>query len=312
MPFQAAATVTHATPGTGGGPLTLSLNAASAANRGVFFRVDVISTASPATLGSPTYGGVGLTAVDAGLTYQGYKSFLYYLVGASVPTGPNSFSITYTGDITEALRITALAYSGVSAVSGIAYNAEGGGVVAGGTATFTVTTTAGDMAIAFLSSTGAETSSAPGGSETERYDDGTYYAYEKTAAGASTDVTLVPAGGTAYYSGWVFSLTPAAGGPTRKLKCLVEPAAIGSTVRYGAVFAAPTGAAGSKVTGAKIGEFESVAFQTGSGADTGYAVLKVPVADFGGGALSTSDTPVVYLEDVDESTYMFPATVIDE
>jgi hypothetical protein len=98
----------------------------------------------------------------------------------------------------------------------------------------------------------------------------------------------------------------------RKLKCLIEPAAIGSTVRYGAVFAAPTGAAGSKVTGAKIGEFESVAFQTGSGADTGYAVLKVPVADFGGGALSTSDTPVVYLEDVDESTYPFPATVIDE
>jgi hypothetical protein len=98
----------------------------------------------------------------------------------------------------------------------------------------------------------------------------------------------------------------------RKLKCLIEPAAIGSTVRYGAVYEAPTGAAGSKVTGAKIGEFESVAFQTGSGADTGYAVLKVPVADFGGGALSTSDTPVVYLEDADESTYLFPATVIDE
>jgi hypothetical protein len=111
---------------------------------------------------------------------------------------------------------------------------------------------------------------------------------------------------------WFGTLFDVGAVTTRKLKCLVEPAAIGSTVRYGAVFEAPTGAAGSKVTGPKIGEFESVAFQTGSGADTGYAVLKVPVADFGGGALSTSDTPVVYLEDVDESTYPFPATVIDE
>lgn len=95
---------------------------------------------------------------------------------------------------------------------------------------------------------------------------------------------------------------------TKKLKVLVHSAAQSDSGVAGAVFEAPDG---SDITGAKIGEFTGKTFE--SSLEGGLAVLKVPVADFGGSGLTTSDTPVVFLRNTtDGLSDIISATVIQE
>lgn len=74
----------------------------------------------------------------------------------------------------------------------------------------------------------------------------------------------------------------------RTLQLLAHVDAVGATSVKGAVFAAPSGGA---LTGAKIGEFSDQAFD--GTAVSGQARLRVAASLFGGGALTTSDVPVI-------------------
>lgn len=74
---------------------------------------------------------------------------------------------------------------------------------------------------------------------------------------------------------------------TVKLKILAHPDASSASDVRGVVFYAP---AGSDLTGAKIGEFSGKSFA--SALESGQAVLKVPVDEFGGSGLAPGDLPV--------------------
>lgn len=74
----------------------------------------------------------------------------------------------------------------------------------------------------------------------------------------------------------------------RTLQLLAHVDAVGATSVKGSVFAAPSGGA---LTGAKIGEFSGQAFD--GTAVSGQARLRVAASLFGGGALTTSDVPVI-------------------
>jgi hypothetical protein len=93
-----------------------------------------------------------------------------------------------------------------------------------------------------------------------------------------------------------------------KLKVLTHPSAASATGVAGVVFAVPSG---SDITGARIGEFTGATFDAGLDG-SGAAVLKVAVGDFGGGALTTSDTPVAILRFDTRATGAISCTVIDE
>lgn len=93
---------------------------------------------------------------------------------------------------------------------------------------------------------------------------------------------------------------------TKTLKVLVHPDAQSVSGVAGVVFEEP---AGSDLTGAKIGEFTGATFE--ATLESGQAVLLVPVADFGGGSLTTSDTPMVYLQTSTEHSVLVQATVVE-
>lgn len=95
---------------------------------------------------------------------------------------------------------------------------------------------------------------------------------------------------------------------TKKLKLLAHADAQGDTGVAGAVWEAPTG---SDITGPnKYGEFTGKTFE--ASLEGGKAVLKVPVADFGGSALTTSDTPVALVRNATNTTGIISCTVIEE
>lgn len=81
------------------------------------------------------------------------------------------------------------------------------------------------------------------------------------------------------------------------LKVLCDARAAGATSVHGAVFAAP---ATGDLLGAFIGEFIGAEFE--ADLESGEAVLLVPVSDFGGEALTTSDTAVVVFEAVSSAS----------
>lgn len=103
------------------------------------------------------------------------------------------------------------------------------------------------------------------------------------------------------------SWVPGSGTTGNTLKVLVDPAAVAATNISGVVFAAP---AGGEITGAKIGEFSGESVE--ADLEGGQAVLKVPVADFGGTGLLLTDTPVVLFRNTDYTTGLISATVINE
>lgn len=94
---------------------------------------------------------------------------------------------------------------------------------------------------------------------------------------------------------------------TRKLKVFTHSSAAGATGVDIAVYAAPTT---EPIHGALIGQATGQAFE--ASLESGQAVLKVPVAAFGGGALTTSDTPRVLARNGTYTTGNIPATVIEE
>jgi hypothetical protein len=95
--------------------------------------------------------------------------------------------------------------------------------------------------------------------------------------------------------------------PTKYLKVLVDSSAQSATGIKGVVYQAPSGAT---IAGPEIGEFNSYTF---SGTlESGQAVLKVPVAAFGGTSLTTSDTPVVLVKNTTHTTGIISATIIEE
>lgn len=136
----------------------------------------------------------------------------------------------------------------------------------------------------------------------------------KMTTGASYSPTIWTLAGAATGRAWsdfVFAVRRSAA-LVKKLKLLVHSSAVGSTVD-GAVFSAPTGGAGQKVCGnTKYGEFTGVAFAAGAGADAEFAVVKVPIADFGGSGLGTGTSLAVICQDADESTPVCIGTVIEE
>ncbi len=94
---------------------------------------------------------------------------------------------------------------------------------------------------------------------------------------------------------------------TKKAKLRLALAAAGATVD-GIVWANQVGA----IAGAEIGEFTGQVIATGSGADAGYAVLKVPVTAFGGGALNVGDTVQMFVRNATNFSDLWPATIIEE
>lgn len=95
---------------------------------------------------------------------------------------------------------------------------------------------------------------------------------------------------------------------TKKLKLLANSSAASATGVAGVVFSAPTG---TNITGTtRYGEFTGKTFE--SALESGKAVLKVPVADFGGTALTTASTPVALVRNTINTTGIVSCTVIEE
>jgi hypothetical protein len=118
-------------------------------------------------------------------------------------------------------------------------------------------------------------------------------AYRDTGAGTTVAVLDDFFGNDAYSAG------------TKKLKLKTTSNAASATSIQGAVFASSAG-----IAGAKIGEFTGKTFE--ASLESGEAVLKVPVADFGGTSLTTSDTPVATVRNTTHSTGIISCTVIEE
>ena len=92
---------------------------------------------------------------------------------------------------------------------------------------------------------------------------------------------------------------------TKYLKVLTHSSAAGASGVGGIVWASSAGIAGSE-----IGEFTGKTFETEL--ESGKAVLLVPVTDFGGSALTTSDTPVALVRNTTKTTGIVSCTVIEE
>ena len=108
-------------------------------------------------------------------------------------------------------------------------------------------------------------------------------------------------------TGVILALLTSVSGLVKKLKVLAVSAAQSDASIEGEVFEAPSG---GEITGPKIGYFSGAAFE--GTLESGEAVLKVPVTDFGGSALTTSDTPVVLVRNTTDTTGLIAATVIEE
>lgn len=122
--------------------------------------------------------------------------------------------------------------------------------------------------------------------------------YDYNAGGAS-EVT--------FDSGIHPALAPAA---VKKAKLLLVSSAAGATIVKGEAFAMPSGSA---ITGTKYGTyFSGQTITVGTGADTGYAVLKVNLSDIGSPALSVGDSLKVYAESSANYSSIWTATVIEE
>ncbi len=105
------------------------------------------------------------------------------------------------------------------------------------------------------------------------------------------------------------AIRPSAAALVKKLKVAVEPAAASASGVEGVVFASSAG-----VAGAEIGEFTGKTFEalTEGAGSLERAILKVPVADFGGGSLNVNDTVAVCVRNATYTTGIIPATVIEE
>lgn len=162
------------------------------------------------------------------------------------------------------------------------------------------------------------TVTAPGGGYSSLYEDlggvadrGNVIIHSQNLAAASSDpgaftTTTIDREGLAF----TIAIRPAASQAlTKKLKVTVHPSAASATGVEGVVFASSAG-----IAGAEVGEFTGKTFEAtteGSGSAE-RAVLKVPVTDFGGGALNVNDEVVVLVRNGTYTTGLIPATIIEE
>jgi hypothetical protein len=173
-----------------------------------------------------------------------------------------------------------------------------------------ITTTDTDCVIVSAVATDlSATTIAPATGETERQEvNERFQVQDEAAATAGSYAASWTLGATQPGIWAILALAP--GGATKYLKLLTHADAQSKTGVAGVVFAAPSG---SDLTGAKIGEFTAQAFE--ATLEGGEAVLLVPVADFGGGSLTTSDTPRVEVRYDDagtiKGTAIVPATVVE-
>lgn len=107
-------------------------------------------------------------------------------------------------------------------------------------------------------------------------------------------------------SAWVETATFTTTNTVKKLKLKIDASAAGATNISGVVWAAQVGA----IAGAEIGEFTGQTFEVAL--EGGQAVLKVPVSAFGGGSLTTSDTPVALVRNATNTSGIVSCTVIEE
>ena len=107
-------------------------------------------------------------------------------------------------------------------------------------------------------------------------------------------------------SAWVETATFTTTNTVKKLKLKIDASAAGATGISGVVWAAQAGA----IAGAEIGEFTGQTFE--AALEGGQAVLKVPVSAFGGGSLTTSDTPVALVRNATNTSGIVSCTVIEE
>lgn len=248
---------------------------------------DTISTATPiwyASLESDASVSIGSALTNNGTTTFDAGDHPSLSGGSTAPTltSPTGTAIGTTtatiGATTDTATGTLYGYVSTSATPPSAANLKAG----------TGATWSGSVAV---SSTGAKTLSATGLTAATGY-----YAH------------LIHTDGSANDSNIVTSAQFTTNALTKKLKLLAHADAQGDSGVAGVVFDAPTG---SNITGPnKIGEFTGKTFE--ASLEGGKAVLKVPVADFGGSALTTLDTPVALVRNATNTTGIISCTVIEE
>jgi hypothetical protein len=141
------------------------------------------------------------------------------------------------------------------------------------------------------------------GSQVLTYSDST----SPLTSGALGISTYGDVDGTYYFEGEYWEGNDNYTSIVKKLKLLTHSSAASASGVSGIVFQYPTG---GNVTGTEIGEFTGKTFE--ASLESGQAVLKVPVADFGGTSLTTSDTPVVLVRNSTNTTGVVTAQVIEE
>lgn len=133
--------------------------------------------------------------------------------------------------------------------------------------------------------------------------------YTRNAAAESVDPGSWSLGGQRHTRIYTVAIRPAAIALTKKIKVPAHPSAAGATGVKGKVLTSDMSSAGTVV-----GVFSGKAFESlteGSGL-LERAILKVPVADFGGSALAVNSTVYACVENATLTTGLIPATVIEE
>lgn len=205
--------VTGGETGYAGTPVDVTLNLGTNAGRAVAVVVigdsGLANSISSVTV-DPAGSSVALTA-DTERNYGSNDNVrFFYLASDTLPTGSKTVRIAYTGDI-SIVAVAAVAYSGVNAISGVAYKAQ---VSSTTTPFITVASAVDSVAVALAMGTPSGHAGTAGG--TERVDEvasgqTTFraYCYEEPGA-ASVDVNWTTSTGIVFY-GFGFSMSPSSG-----------------------------------------------------------------------------------------------------
>lgn len=144
------------------------------------------------------------------------------------------------------------------------------------------------------------------------YEAGGAYVQQTTATDwGGADFTITGGTSDAAGSTGLMLALKTASSLTKKVKLLAHSSAATVTTGVsGVVFNAP---GGTEIVGSKLAEFTAQGFAAGSGADAGYAVLKVAETDLGGATLPAVGSSLrVYAKTSTNFTPIWTATVIEE
>jgi hypothetical protein len=246
-----------------------------------------------------TYNGTSMTQATNIAGSWGNK--IFYLANPSA--GSNNIVVT-AANIFNGASYIAASFSGVDASGtpvGTGTTTNGTGTSASSTA---ATVSAGGLLVDCLVTQNDQSAAlaANGGNTSIQI-------FGITSPTAQTVASSYESGSGSVSTGWSWTnsiawwlaalpLNPAAS-LTKKLKLLAHPSAVGATGCTVEVFAEPSA---GDLTGTKFGKATGQEWVTGTGADTGFAVMKIPVADFSGSALAVNDTPVALVENTTHAT----------